>query len=154
MTSQPHSLRNCALPIVNPGELDIIASLLELLPFGSKEFKQRFDIYDYIWRCNRAGFCNTQDAVRLCLERYLAGKRKVTPPGTAHKKKQARERRKILQNLPAELVTAIDKACDSPAAQQFKDGNTKALNSIVGMVLKVHRTDAALVKELVLQRLT
>jgi len=100
-----------------------------------------------------AGFCATDDMLRLCAQRYMAGKRKVTPPGTLRRKAAERERRRLLRNMPAELTAAIASATDSAAAQQYAAGNDKSLNAVVGMVLKQYKAEPSFVRELLATRL-
>jgi hypothetical protein len=111
------------------------------------------DLIWYLGRCNIAGLMKNDDAVRACAERYIAGKRKVTAPGTQRRKDAEKKRRELLNNLPAELLAALDVVCESEPAKQFAAGNDKALNSLTGMVMKQYKTDAALVKDLLTKRL-
>ena len=104
-------------------------------------------------RCEMAGFCDTDDMRRLCAQRYMAGKRKVTPPGTQRRKVAERERRRLLRAMPVALTEAIAVAAESTAAQQFATGNDKALNAVVGMVLKKYKAEPAFVRELLAARL-
>jgi len=131
---------------------ETIGVLIDLLQ-GTPNWEHRFDIAWYVSRCEMVGFCKTGDQVRLCAERYIAGKRKVTPPGTERRKKDERRRRKMLRNIPAELVKAISEviAENAKAIQQYKDGNEKAINSMVGGVMKRYRGDPAVIKILLIQ---
>lgn len=114
---------------------------------------RRWEVAWYVNLCEMAGFCDSDDMRRLCALRYMAGKRKVTPPGTQRRKKAERERRKLLGNMPPALVEAIAAAETSTAAQQFAAGNDKALNAVIGMVLKQYKADPSVVRELLVGRL-
>jgi hypothetical protein len=135
-----------------PEDSYMIGVLIDLLQ-GTPDWERRYDIAWYVSRCESAGFCDTGDQIRACAERYIAGKRKVTPPGTKRRKRVERERRKILRNIPAELVKAISEviAENAKAIQQYKDGNEKAINSMVGGVMKRYRGDPAVIKILLIQ---
>ncbi len=135
-----------------PEDSEMIGVLIDLL-LNTPNWDQRFEIAWYVSRCESAGFCKTGDQIRLCTERYIAGKRKVSPPGTKRRKKAERERRKLLRNVPADLVKAISEviAENAKAIQQYKDGNEKAINSMVGGVMKRYRGDPATIKILLIQ---
>ena len=106
----------------------------------------------YVDLCIRAGFCKTDNDIRLCAERYLAGKRKVTPPGTQRKKQQAKERKKLLSNIPQQLLDTVKDVVlkNEKAVQQYKSGNEKAINALIGQVIKVHRYEATVIKDLLI----
>ena len=131
----------------------IMAEALIPILAGTPDWDKRHDIAWYVSRCQMSGFCDTLEMMRLCAKRWLAGKRKVSPPGTKRRKSKARERRKIMNNLPPELIVAIATACKTEAAAQYRGGNEKALNSLVGVVLRSVRTDASLVRELLIQEI-
>ena len=101
----------------------------------------------------QAGFCKTEDDVRACAARYLAGKRKITPPGTARRLRESKERAKLLANVPKELTNAIAEVMEanSKAIEQYRAGNEKAVNALVGQVMRKHKTDAAVIKQLLIQ---
>lgn len=90
----------------------------------------------YVSRCEMAGFCSTDDMRRQCAERYLAGKRKVTHPGTAKRKKQEKATKKILANIPFDLLEAVAQAKQTTAWAQYQSGNAKAINSVIGPLIK------------------
>ena len=114
---------------------------------------QKNAVMYYVCLCDMKFSVASSDQARAIAERWVAGKRKVTPPGHSTKKKLAAERRKMLSSVPAELLTAIESACVTTAAEQYKGGNEKALNSLVGLVMRQYRYDAAVVKDLLQQRL-
>ena len=132
----------------------IINALIPLLQ-DTEHWNNRWDIEAYVSRCVEAGFATTGDAMRLCAARYIAGKRKISQPGTARRKLQEKKMREMLANTPPELLKAIDDVIteQQKAADQFRDGNDKAINSLVGGVMKRHRTDAAVVRELLTRKL-
>lgn len=109
---------------------------------------RRQDVLWYVSLCEDRGFADTDDQKRQCAQRYMAGKRKISAPGTKRRRRAAQEMRKLLANLPPELVTAVDEACQSDMAKQVA-GNPKALNALVGMVLKNHRAPPAVVRQLI-----
>lgn len=115
----------------------------------------RFDIEWYVSKCMAAGFCKTQDQIRLCAERYLAGKRKITPPGTKRRKVAEKERKKLKASVPSELMKAVNEAIaeGAKAIAQYKSGVEKALNAVVGGVMKRHKADPAFVRELILEKI-
>ena len=120
---------------------------------GGVWWDRRWEVAWYVNLCEMAGFCQTDDMRRICAQRYMAGKRKVTLPGTQRRKAAERERRRLLRNMPPELTAAIDLATNSLAAQQYAEGNDKALNAVVGMVLKQYKAEPSLVRELLAAQL-
>jgi len=116
-------------------------------------WSRRFELAGYVDRCIQAGFCKTSDQMRLCALRYIDGKRKITPPGTKKKKTAEKKLAAVLKNVPRALSDAIDNVCKSKSADEYKNGNTKAINSMVGMVMKLHKYDAAIVKQLLINKL-
>lgn len=93
-------------------------------------------------------FAKTNDQIRLCAQRWIVGKRKVTPPGTKRRKREAKERKKALLNLPKALIDAIANVVASDVFKQVVGGNEKAANSLMGMVMKQHKADPQLIKQL------
>lgn len=127
-----------------------IADALHGMLFGSDDWDKRWAIAAYVDRCIGAGFCKTDNDIRLCAERYLAGKRAVTPPGTRRRKRQEKERATLRANVPAELQVAITEVvvANEKAVTQFRGGNDKAINALIGQVIRKHKADAAFIKEL------
>ena len=115
---------------------------------GTPHWGNRHEILWYVSRCEMQGFATTLAEKQNCAMRYMAGKRKVSAPGTTRRKKALKEQRKILKNMPPELQSAIDIACQSDLAKQVMGGNVKAMNALIGSVLKAHKAPAALVKQL------
>jgi Asp-tRNA(Asn)/Glu-tRNA(Gln) amidotransferase B subunit len=115
---------------------------------GTSHWEKREDIIWYVSLCEQRGFATTKDEKKNCVLRYMAGKRKVSAPGTKRRKRSLQEQRKMLKNMPLELSAAIDAACQSDLAKQVLGGNTKAINALVGSVLKSYKAPAALVKQL------
>ena len=138
-----------------PERLNLIEALIPLLE-GTENWGRRYDIEWYVNRCMRAGFCSTHDQMRLCAERYIAGKRKLTPPGTARRKTAEKKKAQFLLSIPLELSKAIDEtlAEQTKAVEQYRSGAEKALNSIVGGVMKRHRSDPAIIKELLIKKIS
>lgn len=81
-------------------------------------------------------FINNYDDALLIARKYLKGKRKITPPFTRQRKEEARKKRKMLKNIPSELLTFLDEQSSNPLLQQYKDGNEKAINAFVGQIIK------------------
>lgn len=106
------------------------------------------DMVWYLSECGIAGFMNTNDQARLCAQRWIAGKRKVTPPGTKRRKREAKERKKVMLNLPKALVDAISNVVASDVFKHVVGGNEKAANSLMGMVMRQHKADPQLIKQL------
>lgn len=136
----------------NASIISLMRPLIQVLD-GTEWWEKRYEVAWYVNRCEIAGFCDTDDMRRLCAKRYMAGKRKVTPPGTERRKRAERERRKILSSVPQDLMDAISDAVTSEAARQFAGGNDKALNAVVGIVLRRHKADPAAVRKLIVSRL-
>lgn len=134
----------------NPTVSKLSDGLYDFLKGRQIDSDTRDKIVWYVDLCVRAGFCKTGDDMRQCAERYLAGKRKVSPPGTKRRKEQAKQRRKLLSNVPESLLTCIKAVVSENAkiVEQVKQGNDKALNALVGKVMKVQRYDAVAIREL------
>jgi hypothetical protein len=108
----------------------------------------RHEVAWYVSRCEMAGFCNTDEMRRQCAERYIKGKRRVSPPGTTKRKRQARETRKILANIPPELLVAIEQAKQTPAWAQYQGGNAKAINAVIGPLIKQFKVPFDVIKSI------
>ncbi len=132
----------------------VIEALIPLLQ-NTQHWDQRYEIEWYVGRCVMAGFCKTQDQMRLCAERYIAGKRRVSPPGTKRRKRDAKRMRDMMANVPAALLEAVDAviAEQTKAVQQYLAGTEKALNALVGGVIKRYKTDPAVIRELLVKRI-
>jgi hypothetical protein len=132
--------------------LRTIESLIPLLQH-TEHWNARWGVELYVTRCIEAGFCKTSDQIKLCAERFLAGKRRVTPPGTKRRKVAERKQREILKNTPPELMAAVTAAIadNAKAIDQYKSGTEKALNAVVGAVMKRHKADPAIVRLLLIE---
>lgn len=130
-----------------------IIDALHGMLFGGEHWVKRWDIARYIDRCIGAGFCKTDNDIRLCAQRYIDGKRAVTPPGTKLRKKQAKERKALRANVPVELTAAVTEviSANEKAVTQFKGGNEKAINALMGQVIRKYKADAAFIKELLVE---
>lgn len=115
---------------------------------GTEWWPRRHEVERYVNLCEMSGFCDTDDARRLCAQRYMAGKRKVSPPGSGRRKKAEKLRRKILASPPSDLIEAIRSACNSKAADEYRRGKEKAMNAMVGMVIAAFKTDPSVVRAL------
>lgn len=129
-----------------PKFVDVMLDLKDELKF-SHEFM--YEMAWYVELCRMAGFCNTNDQARFVCERYLAGKRKISLPRTQRRKNEAKNVRKMLADVPTELMIAVKAAVASPVGVQVVDGNEKAKNSLIGMVMKQYKTTPALVMQLI-----
>ena len=128
----------------------VVMDIVEDMP---EWFDKRHSVAYYVDRCIQKGFCKTADQMRMCALRYIAGKRKVTPPGTKKRKTAAKKLAHVLRNVPPMLLDAVVTVCKSKAADEYRNGNIKAINSMVGMVMKISKHDAAIIKQLLINKL-
>lgn len=135
-------------------DISLIEALIPLLE-NTPNWERRYEIAWYVDRCRMKGFATTSDQIRLCAERYIAGKRKVTPPGTKRRKLAAKKMREVMSNVPKELMQAIEAvvAEQTKAVEQYIGGTDKALNALVGGVMKRHKSDPAIVRELLIKKI-
>jgi hypothetical protein len=140
--------------LIDPESLEIIEVLSPFL-HGTEHWESRYDIGYYIGLCRLKGFAKTSDEMILCAKRYIAGKRKVTPPGTKRHKTEHKKRLKLMANLPPELLAAVDAAVaeGAKAIAQYKAGNEKAINAVLGAVMKKYKGDPVIIKDLILKRI-
>ena len=133
-------------------ELSAICDAITGLLKERNQFDNRWPIAYYVDRCISAGFCVTPDDMRQCAMRYIAGKRRVTPPGTRSRKRLTRRRQQLRTSMPPELLVIITQVVSNnqKVVQQYHDGNERAINSLVGQVMKQYRYDAAVIKEALL----
>lgn len=119
---------------------------------GTIHWDKRFQIAWYVELCMIKGFCKTADDMRACANRYMVGKRKVTPPGTERRKKLAKEQQALRQKIPQELLDAVKQVvgANAKAISQYKQGNDKAINALIGQVMRKYKTDAVVIKELII----
>lgn len=143
-----------APPLYGADRTAVISALIPLLQ-DTEHWENRWNIEWYVNRCIDAGFCKTDDQIRLCAQRYIAGKRKITPPGTKRRKVAAKKKQDALANVDPHLMAIVDAviAVNDKAVQQFKGGTEKALNALVGGVMKQFKTDPAIVKDLLIRRI-
>lgn len=134
--------------------MNLIGALIPLLD-ETAAWNQRYEIEWYVSKCQDEGFAQTSDQIRLCAERFIAGKRKVTPPGTARRKRAEKKMREVLANTPKELREAIDAVISEQvkAVEQYRSGIDKAINSLVGAVMKRHKSDPAIIRELLSRKI-
>jgi GatB domain len=145
---------NDRISMFSAERLAILEPLIVLLE-DTLDWSRRFDVEIYVHKCVNAGFAKTDDQIRMCAERYLAGKRKVTPPGTTRRKRAEQKMREALANTPKELLQAIQAimAEQTKAVEQYKGGADKALNALVGGVMKRHKSDPTIVRELLIKQI-
>ena len=134
-------------PVYDTAYWELVGDIANVVR-GTPHWENRKEILWYVSRCEMAGFATTAAEKQNCALRYMAGKRKVSAPGTKRRKRNLQEQRKMLKNMPPELVAAINVACESDLAKQVIGGNAKAMNALLGSVLKAHKAPAALVKQL------
>lgn len=139
--------------MISADALRTIRAIVDVAEDAGLDSRQRADMLWYVGLCELSGFCNTDDMRKQCARRWVAGKRRVTPPGTSARKRREKEFRRLAASTPPELNEAIEFAAKSDAADQFRSGNEKALNSLVGMVLKRYRADPAFVRSALTVRL-
>jgi hypothetical protein len=134
--------------------LAVLEPLIALLE-GTPHWSQRYEVEIYVHKCIDAGFAKTHDQIRLCAERYIAGKRKVTAPGTKRRQRAEQKMREMLANTPKELLDAVQAvvAEQTKAVEQYKGGIDKALNALVGGVMKRFKSDPAIVRELLIKHI-
>ena len=132
---------------MNTDYWDLVGVLMPVLR-GTPHWEDRHKVLWYVALCKLRGFAKTDDEKQNCARRFMAGKRKVSAPGTARRKRAEKELRAALANVPPELTAAIDAASQSDLAKQVIGGNAKAMNALVGSILKTHKVAAALVKQL------
>lgn len=138
----------------NPQRLLFLPALISLLQ-NTPNWDRRYEVEIYVHKCHAAGVCHTPDQARMCAERYIAGKRKVTPPGTQRRKNAEKKKLKLLANIPPELVAAVDAVVveNTKAVDQYKNGMERALNALVGGVMKRYKADPATVKDLLIEKI-
>ena len=134
-------------PVYDTVYWEMVGDIVDVV-HGTPHWEKRNDILWYVGLCERAGFASSKSQRQNCALRYMAGKRKVSPPGTKRRKRSLQEQRKMLKNMPPELIAAIDSACQSDLAKQVLGGNAKAMNALIGSILKAHKAPAAIVKQL------
>jgi hypothetical protein len=141
------STLNSPRPVYDTAYWEMVGDIVDVV-HGTPHWEKRNDILWYVGLCERAGFASNKSQRQNCALRYMAGKRKVSPPGTKRRKRSLQEQRKMLKNMPPELIAAIDSACQSDLAKQVLGGNAKAMNALIGSILKAHKAPAAIVKQL------
>lgn len=130
----------------------LCSDLHEIL-WGTPFWEKREEVAWYADRCVEAGIVVDVASLEVCVRRYMAGKRKLTPPFTKTRKRAAIRLRKALAAVPVEVLALVEEVCSSNLAEQYKQGNAKALNAMVGMVLKKHKMEPAAVKQLLINRM-
>lgn len=132
--------------------MHVITVLTPLLA-DTEWWPRRGDVAWYVGRCIAAGFCGTDDLIRLCAQRFMAGKRRVTPPGTRRNKESEKAKRKLSRCMPYQLNDAIAEAIESDAGQEYANGNDRAINAVVGQVLRKYKADPSFVREEIARRM-
>lgn len=131
----------------------ITASNIRLLqaitPVIGLAWDSRWQVAHYVSLCEMKGFAATDEQKRQCALRYIAGKRKVSPPGAKRRKKEAKARNDAIKSASPELMEAVREAASTDAAKQYARGNAKAINALVGMVMKKHKADPAVIRSLI-----
>lgn len=131
----------------------ITASNIRLIqaitPVIGASWVDRWRVAHYVNLCEMHGFADTDDKKRQCALRYIAGKRKITPPGHRRRKTEAKARAAAIRDASPELIAAVRNAATTDAARQFASGNAKAINALVGHVMRTQRADPAVIKQLI-----
>ena len=76
----------------------------------------------------------------------MAGKRKVSPPGTRRRKHVAAEIKKQISTIDDHTKKVIHDAKETGAYLKYLQGDLKSLNSAIGYVLKQCKISAHLVR--------
>jgi hypothetical protein len=135
-----------------PRERGRLISIIMPVIRAANAWDQRYEVEWYVNRCEMHGWCNTEDIRRRCAERYLAGKRKVSLPGTKTKRRLHAKIRKELTQINPEISALVNQLSQTEAAKQYCLGNEKAINPLVGQLLKCGVT-AQVARELLTQKL-
>jgi len=115
-------------------------------------WQQRQNVAWYVDRCVMMGYADTPALMLACARRYLSGKRKVSPPGHRAAKAKAKEVRNLLASPPNDLLHAIEAQSGTKAVDAYISGDVKAINQIVGAVLKIAKYNPEAVKQLIANR--
>lgn len=59
----------------------------------------------------------------------------------------------MLQDVPKELLAAVEEAVATPMAKQYLAGNEKVFNAMFGFVMKKFKAEPQVVKELLTKKL-
>lgn len=132
-------------------EIEVVHHVFHEIKDLPHDTKQKQKCVWYVSRCFQAGFVTTPAIAIQCVERWLLGKRKVSPPFTKQRKRAAQALRKAISNISQELRDAVTKAKELPAYAQYLAGNEKSLNAAVGFVLKTVKTEPSLVRQLLIK---
>lgn len=88
----------------------------------------------YMYQCEN--FINSYDDAVLVGRRYLAGKRKITPPFTRKRKEEMKKVKKATNNVPKQFLDFLSEQVNNDLIIQYKNGNEKAINAFVGQCIK------------------
>ncbi|MDE2098883.1 MAG: hypothetical protein KGL39_16640 [Patescibacteria group bacterium] len=108
------------------------------------DLKLAHEVGCYLDKCVHK-FSPSDAELEMCARRYLAGKRKASPPFTKTRKRAAAKARKARSTVPADVMAVIDRVVESAPAVVSQ----KAVNALVGQVLRVHKFNPQVVKELI-----
>ena len=136
VTSEYWRIAGILLPVVNGTE-------------WNTDKAKKNDLMRYVSRCEMAGFAKTDDQIAACARRYMAGKRKVSPAGASRRKRAEKELRVFLANPPLGVLEAVSMACTESAVAQYKAGNEKSINAIVGKASKATGANPRAIKVLI-----
>lgn len=136
-------------------ELSSIAEVLLPMLRQTKDWPIRNEVAAYIDKCIAKGFCKTDDDMRLCAQRFLSGKRKVTPPGTKRRKVLLKEQAKLRASIPSEVVQAVETVIQNnpKAVSHYLAGNDKAIGALIGQVIKLYKFDPVIIADLLKERI-
>ena len=122
--------------------MQVISAILDVVSCHP----QRYEIEWYVWKCKDAGFVHTKQDIHNVVNRWLAGKRKITPPGTKKNKKLEKEKKKgIPQDIKQVVLSILEE--NKQLVNNYKQGQDKALNVLVGRAIKATSYAPALLKE-------
>jgi hypothetical protein len=130
---------------VSLADSKVIGVLLPMLR-STPSWTSRFEVQRYVEKCLLAGFCQSDKDLVACAARYLAGKRKVTKPGTRKAKYQTKQLSRFLSNHPSEVLVVTRKLLSThPIVRQPPD---KYLSMLTGLALKELKIEPYLLRGL------
>lgn len=131
----------------------LVSSSTYKAAFQESDINNRWDITYYIHDCWDAGLCRNKDQIIECIKSWMEGERDIVAPGTKRRLAEEAKRKELASNVPQELIDVVNNLKGDPLIQQHRDGNPKAINALMGKVLKQYKADPVFVKEFLLNNL-
>jgi Asp-tRNA(Asn)/Glu-tRNA(Gln) amidotransferase B subunit len=122
---------------------------MDIVEPGHPSWCYKDDIEWYVWKCKDKGFVRNKQDVHNVINRWLSGKRKITPPGTRKAKKLMQQKKKGVPSEVKEIIASVI-AKNQVLADNYKAGQEKALNVLVGKALKEVSHPPAIIKEYII----